>query len=88
MNQIVDNNTYNLITALASNLEAYNAYQKYAKDGNSQLWQQLSQQTQQAVQLLQQALQQTMSGQGNTQSYGATGTQGNYGTSSQSTRTF
>lgn len=85
----MDNNTYNLITALASNLEAYNAYQKYAKDGNSQLWQQLSQQTQQAVQMLQQTLQQTMSGQSsntNSQNYSATGTQGNY--SNQTNRNY
>lgn len=63
--QIMDNNTYNLLQALASNLEAYTTYQKYAKDGNQQMWQQLAQQTQQAVQMLRQELTRTM-GQGQT----------------------
>lgn len=62
-NQIVDNNTYNLLMALSENLEAYNAYQKYAQDGNQQLWQQLAQQKAQTVQLLQQELAKTMGNQ-------------------------
>lgn len=61
MKNLVDNNTYNLIMALGSNLEAYEAYNKYAKDGNEQLWKQLCQQTETAVTLLQEAL---MSSQG------------------------
>ncbi len=54
--QMMDNNSYNVIMALASNLEALEAYHKYEKDGNQQLWQQLTQHTEQIVQLLQQQL--------------------------------
>ena len=50
--QIMDNNSYNIIMALASNLEAYEAYRKYSKDGNAELWQKLSKNAEEAVQLL------------------------------------
>lgn len=84
--QIMDNNSYNIIQALASNLEAHDAYHKYAKDGNQQLWEQLAQQTEQNVQMLQQALMQTMGSQSQgTQSYGASqpGMSGSTGSSGQ-----
>jgi RNAse (barnase) inhibitor barstar len=55
--RLVDNETYNLISALASNLEAYEAYQKYRKDGQGQLWDQLLSNTEQAVQMLRKELQ-------------------------------
>ncbi len=54
---IVDNEVYNVITALANKLEGLAAYDKYQQDGQAtdQLWQQLRQQDQQAVrELLQQ----------------------------------
>src|SRR4051794_32540734 len=60
---VVDNNTYNLIMALAKNLEACEVYAKYAQDGNRQLWDQLSQKAQENAQMLQQALMQSMSQQ-------------------------
>lgn len=58
--QMVDNNTYNILMALASSLEAHEAYQKYAKDGNQQLWDDIEQHCEQIVTLLQQALPQAM----------------------------
>jgi hypothetical protein len=54
--QPVDNNTYNLIEALAETLEACEPYKKYAKDGNRQLWDDLLQRAEGHVQLLQQEL--------------------------------
>jgi lipopolysaccharide export LptBFGC system permease protein LptF len=86
---LVDNNTFNVLTALQSLLEAHAAYLTYAKDGNSQLWNQLAQQTQQSVQLLQAELQKTMSDPSYTmtmgQGQGQQGMSGNYGaTQSQS----
>jgi|GEM_PF-2363605 len=62
-NQPVDNNTYNVIMALAKNLEAFEVYGKYAHDGNQQLWEQLSQKTREQVSLLQQELAKIMSQQ-------------------------
>jgi hypothetical protein len=59
-NQPVDNNTYNLIAALAKNLEACEVYEKYARDGNRQLWEQLLQTAQRNAQLLQQELVRTI----------------------------
>jgi hypothetical protein len=51
---LVDNEIYDLITALSSKLEALAAYQKYSRDGsaNDQIWQQLQQQDAQAVRTL------------------------------------
>jgi hypothetical protein len=37
----VDNNTYNLMQALVSKLEALEVYRKYERDGNQQLFQEL-----------------------------------------------
>lgn len=79
MNQLVDNNTYNLITALSSALEANEVYQKYMKDGNQQIWQQLSQLNQQAVQLLHQELSRTLQNQSQSQT-----SQGGFASQSQS----
>ncbi len=55
---IVDNEVYNVITALANKLEGLAAYDKYQQDGQAtdQLWQQLRQQDQQAVRHLLQQL--------------------------------
>jgi hypothetical protein len=57
---LVDNEVYDLITALSSKLEGIAAYQKYAQDGsaNDQIWQQLRQQDEQAVRTLLQQLDQ------------------------------
>ena len=57
---IVDNEVYNVITALHSKLEGLAAYDKYEKDGtaNKQVWQQLRQQDEQAVRQLMQQLNQ------------------------------
>jgi hypothetical protein len=82
--QMMDNNSYNIIMALASNLEALEAYHKYSKDGNQQLWEQLARSTEQNVRLLQQALPQAMqqgqsfAGQGG--SYATGGSGQSYGT--------
>jgi hypothetical protein len=40
MDSPVDNNTYNLLMALSSKLEAIDTYRKYEKDGGS-IWQEL-----------------------------------------------
>jgi hypothetical protein len=55
---LVDNEIYDLITALSSKLEGLVAYQKYGRDGsaNDQIWQQLKQQDEQAVRILMQQL--------------------------------
>lgn len=79
-NRMMDNNSYNIIMALASNLEALEAYHKYANDGNQQLWQQLAQSAEQSVRLLQQALPQAM--QQSSQSQSQSATQGNVSSSS------
>jgi len=52
----ISNEAYNVISALQSKLEGMEAYRKYAQNGNSQLWQQLTQMDTQAVQLLTQEL--------------------------------
>ena len=48
----ISNEAYNVLSALHSKLEGLEAYRKYSKDGDQQLWQQLSQQDNQAVQTL------------------------------------
>jgi uncharacterized protein YukE len=84
-NQMVDNNTYNILQAYVSTLEALEAYQKYSQDGNQQLWQQVSQHTEQVARLLQQQLPQVMQNAQGSQSAGASQSQ-NFGTSGQATR--
>lgn len=39
----ISNEAYNVISALANKLEGLEAYRKYAKDGGTQVWQQLTQ---------------------------------------------
>ena len=39
----ITNEAYNVITALQAKLEGLEAYRKYAKDPNGQVWQELSQ---------------------------------------------
>ncbi|MDB5221164.1 MAG: hypothetical protein JWO86_9091 [Myxococcaceae bacterium] len=39
----ITNDAYNVISALHAKLEGLEAYRKYSKDANSQLWQQLTQ---------------------------------------------
>lgn len=58
--QMIDNNSYNLIMALASNLEALEAYHIYAQDGEQQLWEEAVHHTEEVVKLLQQELHQTL----------------------------
>jgi hypothetical protein len=55
---IVDNEVYDLITALSSKLEGLAAYQKFQGNGNANdpIWQELQQQDQQAVRRLMQQL--------------------------------
>ena len=48
----ISNEAYNVLSALHSKLEGLEAYRKYAQDGDSQLWRQLSQQDTQAVETL------------------------------------
>lgn len=57
---IVDNEVYNVISALHTKLEGLSAYDKYAKDGsaNDSIWQELRQQDEQAVKRLLQQLNQ------------------------------
>lgn len=85
-NQLVDNNTYNIMQAFVSTLEALEVYQKYSQDGNEQLWKEVASHTEQVAKLLQQHLPQAVQSMQNSQ--GATGSQsGSYGaTSSQSGR--
>lgn len=45
----ITNEAYNVVTALQSKLEGLEAYRKYAKDGNGQIWQELTQTELQAV---------------------------------------
>ena len=52
----ISNEAYNVVTALHSKLEGLEAYRKYSRDGDQQLWQQLSQQDNQAVETLVQEL--------------------------------
>ena len=57
---LVDNEVYNVISALHTKLEGLAAYDKYATDGstNDQVWQELKQQDQQAARRLLQQLNQ------------------------------
>ncbi|MBA2595207.1 MAG: hypothetical protein H0V00_01095 [Chloroflexia bacterium] len=57
---LVDNEVYNLITALSSKLEGLAAYQKFERDGsaNDPIWRELRQQDEQAVRRLMQQLEQ------------------------------
>jgi len=48
----ITNEAYNVIKALSSKLEGLEAYRKYAKDGEGQIWQQLTQVEVQGVQKL------------------------------------
>lgn len=48
----ITNEAYNVITALQAKLEGLEAYRKYAKDGQGQIWQTLSQSEVQAVGVL------------------------------------
>lgn len=52
----ISDEAYNVIAALHAKLEGLEAYRKYARAGNSELWQQLTQQETQGVQALVQAL--------------------------------
>lgn len=52
----VDNPTYNLLQALTSKLEAIEAYGKYRRDGDEELFGQLEQEERQHAQQLLQAL--------------------------------
>ena len=52
---LVSNEVYDVLQATATKLEGLAAYNKYERDGNGQLWQQLRQQDEQTIrQLLQQ----------------------------------
>jgi hypothetical protein len=55
---LVDNEVYDLITALSSKLEGLAAYEKFRRDGsaNDPIWQELRQQDEQAVRRLMQQL--------------------------------
>jgi len=57
---LVENEVYNLITALSSKLEGLVAYKKFERDGsaNDQIWQELRKQDEQAVRLLMRQLEQ------------------------------
>jgi len=57
---IVDNEVYDLITALSSKLEGLAAYQKFQRDGsaNDAIWRELQQQDEQATRRLMQQLEQ------------------------------
>jgi hypothetical protein len=57
---LVDNEVYDVISALHTKLEGLAAYSKYSTDGsaNDQLWQELKQQDEQAAQRLLQQLNQ------------------------------
>lgn len=57
---MVDNNTYNILQAYVSTLEALEVYNKYSQDGNQQLWQQIIQHTEEVAHLLQQQLPQVL----------------------------
>jgi hypothetical protein len=49
MGSPISNEAYNVLTALQSKLEALEAYRTYAKDGQGDLWRQLSEQDMQSV---------------------------------------
>ena len=40
----IDDETYNLLMALTSKLEAIDVYQVYAEDGNAEMWRELASQ--------------------------------------------
>lgn len=48
----ISNECYDVIRALASKLEGLEAFRKYAKDGNEQIWKQISDLDKQAVMVL------------------------------------
>jgi len=48
----VHNEAYNVMAALKSKLEGLEAYRKYLRDGNPELWQRLNRLDQQGVELL------------------------------------
>ena len=48
----ISNEAYNVITALQAKLEGLEAYRKYAKDGNTEIWSKLSQAEAQGVGVL------------------------------------
>ncbi|MDB4942049.1 MAG: hypothetical protein JWP97_1583 [Labilithrix sp.] len=48
----ITNDAYNVISAIKEKLEGLDAYAKYAKDGDAQLWQQLTQSETQSVEVL------------------------------------
>lgn len=48
----ISNEAYNVLSALHNKLEGLDAYRKYAQDGNSGIWQQLSQSEMQSVNTL------------------------------------
>jgi len=52
----ISNEAYNVLSALHSKLEGLEAYRKYSRDGDQQIWQRLSQQDNQAVETLVQEL--------------------------------
>jgi hypothetical protein len=52
----ISNEAYNLIAALHEKLEGLEAYRKYAKDGQSQIWKQLTESEVKGVELLVQEL--------------------------------
>ncbi len=52
MGSPVSDEAYDVISALHNKLEALEAYEIYAEDGNADIWQQLSQMDQQAAMVL------------------------------------
>ncbi len=56
MGSPVSDEAFDILSALHNKLEALEAYEIYAEDGNPELWKQLSQQDQQAAMILVQQL--------------------------------
>src|SRR5438105_11786825 len=48
----ISNEAYNVITALQSKLEGMEAYRKYAEDGHSDIWRQLTDSERHSVEML------------------------------------
>ncbi len=48
----ISNEAYNVLSALHAKLEGLEAYRKYAKDGDTELWRELTEQETQGVQSL------------------------------------
>ncbi len=48
----ISNDAYNIISALHNKLEGLEAYRKYAKDGDSEIWRELSSADRQCVETL------------------------------------